>query len=105
MKDAPSCMHKTHSILDYLDADSRTIWKSTSRQSQLILVIVVSNLIFLEGMVMNEKIWIRYGFSWDDSCRHGYKCRFLKAHMDADGNLIKNEEVRITRSDDNRIGS
>ncbi|KAJ8657393.1 hypothetical protein O0I10_006949 [Lichtheimia ornata] len=27
------------------------------------------------------------------SCRHGYKCRFLKAHMDADGNLIKNEEL------------
>ncbi|CDS12292.1 hypothetical protein LRAMOSA04487 [Lichtheimia ramosa] len=26
-------------------------------------------------------------------CRHGYKCRFLKAHMDGDGNLIKIEEL------------
>ncbi|KAF9992033.1 tRNA-dihydrouridine(47) synthase [NAD(P)(+)]-like protein [Entomortierella chlamydospora] len=25
-------------------------------------------------------------------CHYGYKCRFLKAHMDADGNLVKDEE-------------
>ncbi|KAI7817494.1 tRNA-dihydrouridine(47) synthase [NAD(P)(+)]-like protein [Gamsiella multidivaricata] len=25
-------------------------------------------------------------------CHYGYKCRYLKAHMDADGNLIKDEE-------------
>ncbi|KAF9361704.1 tRNA-dihydrouridine(47) synthase [NAD(P)(+)]-like protein [Mortierella sp. AD094] len=25
-------------------------------------------------------------------CHYGYKCRYLKAHMDADGNLVKDEE-------------
>ncbi|KAF9093352.1 tRNA-dihydrouridine(47) synthase [NAD(P)(+)]-like protein [Mortierella sp. AM989] len=25
-------------------------------------------------------------------CHYGYKCRFLKAHMDAEGNLVKDEE-------------
>jgi tRNA-dihydrouridine synthase 3 len=27
-----------------------------------------------------------------DRCHYGYKCRFLSAHMDSDGNLIRDEE-------------
>lgn len=86
-----------------LGADFRMTWKSISRQNLLILVIDVSNLIFLECKYADEgsvMVWMWILTVCNDSCRHGYKCRFLKAHMDEDGNLIKNEEVNWARHDD-----
>ena len=88
---SPSCKF-THDIKKYLEAKEEDLGdRCPNFDLYGEYVTLMSCDIFdalklmVDGITKNEVS--RYS-----RCHYGYKCRFLKAHMDANGNLIKDEE-------------
>lgn len=76
----------------YIAVNSLMIWMLIWKSREKILEIDVYNSIFLESKINQTlRCWyMNLNISWF-RCTYGYKCRFLKAHVDKDNKLVVNE--------------